>query len=293
MHMVRVFYDEPMLLGECPLWEPREGALYWIDIEGRAVHRYIEIQRQHTMWNLPSEPGCIARAESGLVVAMRTGISTLDTRSGDLRQIAPAPFDGATQRFNDGRCDPMGRLWVGTIHEPRDGPKATLFCLEDGQLRDASLPVTVSNGLAFSPDGSTLYHADTSAHVIKAYNYQLRTGQVGPGKIFRQFDTTRDENYGGRPDGAAVDSEGAYWVAMYEGGRILRLSPDGAILAEFPLPVRCPTMVAFGGQDMRTLFITTVSFKRTAEELRSNPLSGKVLQMGVDVPGRVENLCRI
>ncbi|WP_151449026.1 SMP-30/gluconolactonase/LRE family protein [Lacisediminimonas profundi] len=293
MNMVHVFYDEPMLLGECPLWEPREGALYWIDIEGRAVHRYIEKQRQHTAWSLPSEPGCIARAESGLVVAMRTGIATLDTLSGYLRQVTPAPFDGATQRFNDGRCDPMGRLWVGTINEPRDGPKATLFCLEGGQLRDAGLPVTVSNGLAFSPDSRTLYHADTSAHLIKAYDYQLSTGQVGPGRILRQFDTARDENYGGRPDGAAVDSEGAYWIAMYEGGRILRLSPAGAILGEFPLPVRCPTMIAFGGEDMRTLFITTVSFKRPAEELRNNPLSGKVLQMRVDVPGRIENLCRI
>jgi sugar lactone lactonase YvrE len=287
MAEVKVFYDDPMLLGESPLWEPREAALYWIDIEDRSVHRYVERLAQHTVWKLPSEPGCIARTASGLVIALRTGIVTLDTASGALKLIAAAPFDGAIQRFNDGRCDALGRLWVGSIHEPRDGPKATLYCVKGSKIVDAHLPVTVSNGLAFSVDSRVLYHADTSTHCIRAYDYDLRSGTIGANRVFRQFDARRGAAYGGRPDGAAVDSEGAYWIAMYEGGRILKLSPDGDILADFPLPVRCPTMVAFGGDDMRTLFITTVRARRS-DEVRDFPDSGKILQMRVDLPGRIE-----
>ncbi|WP_370653369.1 SMP-30/gluconolactonase/LRE family protein [Lacisediminimonas sp.] len=277
-----------MLLGECPLWEPREAALYWIDIQDRSVHRYVERVAKHTVWKLPSEPGCIARMASGVVIAMRTGIATLDTASGELKLIAPAPFDGAVQRFNDGRCDAQGRLWVGSIHEPRDGPKASLYCVRGSRIQDAHLPVTVSNGLAFSVDSRVLYHADTSAHCIKAYDFDLQSGTIGQHRVFHQFNSGRGSGYGGRPDGAAVDSEGAYWVAMYEGGRIVKLSVDGNIVAEFPLPVRCPTMVAFGGDDMRTLFITTVRINRSDQEVRDFPASGKILQMRVDVPGSVE-----
>ncbi len=288
MAEVNIFYAVPMLLGECPLWEPREAALYWIDIEDCSVHRYSEATAEHCLWKLPSEPGCIARTASGLVIAMRTGVATLDTRSGALEFIAPAPFDGAVQRFNDGRCDALGRLWVGSIHEPRDGPNATLYRITGGRVTDAHVPVTVSNGLAFSPDNRTLYHADTTAHCIKAYEFDLPSGTLGAHRVFRQFDSTRGSKYEGRPDGAAVDSEGAYWVAMYEGGRILRLSPNGDLLDELVLPAKCPTMVAFGGEDMRTLFITTVSANRPAEEIKRYPASGKVLQTRVGVRGRVE-----
>ena len=197
MNQVREFYPQPMLLGECPLWEPREAALYWIDIEGRAVHRYSEQSSRHAMWNLPSEPGCIARATTGLVVAMRSGLALLDTSSGRLTPLLPAPFDGRQQRFNDGRCDARGRLWVGTIHEPRDGPMATLYRIDGAQAIDAGLPVTVSNGLAFSPDYRILYHADTTAHAIRAYDFDLDAGRVvGLNRVLRQFDTQRGQTTG-------------------------------------------------------------------------------------------------
>jgi sugar lactone lactonase YvrE len=111
---------------------------------------------------------------------------------------------------------------------------------------------------------------------------------VGNGRLFKQFSTDKSNNYGGRPDGAAVDSEGAYWCAMYEGGRLLRLAPTGEILQEISLPVRCPTMVAFGGNDLKTLYITTARHNRQTMELAEFPLSGYVLKMDVDVPGRIE-----
>jgi sugar lactone lactonase YvrE len=153
-------------------------------------------------------------------------------------------------------------------------------------LRDSGLRATVSNGLAFSPDNATLYHADTTSHRIAAYEYDVASGSVGTGRLLHQFSTQRDASYGGRPDGAAVDSEGNYWCAMYEGSRLLKLSPSGAILREILLPLRCPTMPCFGGPDLRTLFITSVRAKRPAAELDAFPWSGCVLSMDVDVPGR-------
>lgn len=282
-----------MLLGECPIWHPQESALYWIDIDGCAVHRFHPKTEAHRHWPMPSEPGCIAiHADGGLLVAMRSGLALLDTENGQLTHIADAPYDPATTRFNDGRCDAAGRLWVGTIYEPRDRPDAALFCIEHDALSDSGKRATVSNGIAFSPDNRTLYHSDTTSHQIRAYPFDLAAALLGDARIVKQFSTDKNNHYGGRPDGATVDSEGAYWCAMYEGGRLLRLSPEGEILREVMLPVRCPTMMAFGDDDLRTLYITTVSHKRPAAELEQYPLSGCVLRLRVDVPGLPEHLYR-
>jgi sugar lactone lactonase YvrE len=290
LHEIQVLFDTPMQLGECPLWHPYEAALYWIDIPGLAVHRHEPTSGAHYSWPLPSEPGCIAWcAGGGLIVAMRSGLAWLDTNSGALTSLASAPYDVSTMRFNDGRCDAAGRLWAGTLYEPRDKTIAPLYCIERGVIRDVGNRATVSNGVAFSTDNRTLYHSDTTAHTINAYDFDVATGAVGKGRIFKQFSKDKSQQYGGRPDGAAVDSENAYWCAMYEGGRVLRLSPNGDVLREIMLPVRCPTMVAFGGPDLRTLYITTARHNRPDAELVQYPLSGCVLALRVDVAGRPEH----
>lgn len=279
-----------MQLGESPLWHPGKAALYWIDIPGCAVHRLHPESGAHHSWAMPAEPGCIAyRSDGGLMVALRGGIAKLDTSTGELTMLVAAPYDTGTTRFNDGRCDPMGRFWLGTIYEPRDKALAALYCLDRGILRPGVNPVTVSNGVAFSKDGTTLYHADTAAHTIRAYAFEAKTGVIGSGVVLHHFNDDRTSpDYGGRPDGAAVDSEGAYWCAMFEGGRLLRLSPSGDILQEISLPLRCPTMMAFGGEDLRTLYVTSARHNRGEQELERFPLSGCVLSIRVDVPGRSE-----
>lgn len=279
----------PMLLGESPFWHPDEQSLYWIDIAGKAVHRFHLASGLHRSWPLPSEPGCISRTSDGrILVAMRHGLAFLDTTSGELAPLADAPYDPALMRFNDGRCDGMGRFWAGTAYDPRDKALGSLYCIERGVVTDMQKPVTVSNGVAFSVDNRTLYHADTSAHRINAYAYDLQTGTLGAPRLFKEFSNVKDDSYGGRPDGAAVDSEDAYWCAMYEGGRILRIAPTGEILLDIALPLRCPTMIAFGGSDMRTLFITSARNKRSDEELAAYPLSGCVLTLRTQVPGRID-----
>lgn len=290
MENIQAILPTRMQLGECPLWHVQQAALYWIDIDGCAVHRLRPANGAHQVWPMPSEPGCIAiNASGGLIVALRSGLALLDTDNGQLTPVADAPYDPATTRFNDGRCDAAGRLWVGSIYEPRDHPHAALYCIERGLIRDSGKRATVSNGVAFSPDSKTLYHADTTSHRISAYEYDVATGIISGTRLLKQFSTDKLNNYGGRPDGAAVDSEGAYWCAMYEGGKLLRLSPGGEVLREIFLPVRCPTMLAFGGDDMRTLYITTVSKNRPAAELEKFPLSGCVLSLRVDVAGLAEH----
>jgi len=286
MSGVEVVWDEPMQVGEGPLWEPREGALYWVDIDGFAVHRLDTVSGHHTAWTMATEPSALARhANGGIVVATRAGFVHLDPATDTITDIAPSPFDQAKARFNDGKADAAGRFWVGTIYEPRDQPAAEMYVLEKGTVRLAwSGGMTNSNGLGFSPDNRTMYHADTTSHTVRRFDFDPATGSATNLRELAQFSMDKANNYGGRPDGAAVDSEGNYWVAMFEGGRIVKLSPSGEQLDEIALPVRCPTMVAFGGPDLRTLYVTSAG-KRPQAELDQFPLSGKVLAIRVPVAG--------
>ena len=289
---IQVAYDQAMAVGECPLWHAEQACLYWVDIDGFAVHRLHPASGVHQAWAMDSEPATLALcAGGGLIVALRSGVIHLDTNSGAVTPVAQAPYDTATVRFNDGKVDAAGRFWVGTLYEPRTLQAAQMFYLERGTVRLAwSGGMTVSNGLAFSPDHATLYHADTTSHRIDRYGVDVATGALSPPQRFQQFSTDKTSNYGGRPDGAAVDSEGAYWCAMFEGARVLRFAPDGTLLRTVALPLRCPTMVAFGGDDLRTLYITSASHKRSAAECAQYPLTGRVLSLRVDVAGLPEPL---
>jgi sugar lactone lactonase YvrE len=283
-----IVHDERMLVGESAVWHAVESALYWVDIDGKSVHRLHPSSGKYSRWNTDTEPSAIAvDLDNNLVLATRAGFVYLNTTTGDIDDIVAAPYDTSIVRFNDGRTDPAGRFWVGTMYEPRDQQKAEMYVLDKGELRLAwAGGMTNSNGLSFSPDGKTMYHADTTTHRVDAYDYDVRTGTASNRRNLVTFpDDKKAADYGGRPDGAAVDSEGNYWSAMFEGGRIVKLSPTGELLQEIELPVRCPTSVAFGGPDLRTLFVTSASKGRSNDELAKYPHSGKVLAFTVDVPG--------
>ena len=281
----------PCLLGESPFWHPDEAALYWCDIPGKTIHRWHPGDALHQQWLQPSEPACMApRLGGGLLVAYRDGLFHLHTDSGQRRLLCEAPYQPQHERYNDGKADAQGRFWVGTIYEPRQPPLAALYCWADGQLqRHSPDSITVSNGLAFSPDGHTLYRSDTTSHRIYSHVLDASSGTLGPQLDWAAFEARQPgqplDRYGGRPDGAAVDCEGHYWVAMFEGQRLLRLSPSGAVVQDLPLPVRCPTMPCFGGPDLNTLFVTTARHQRSAEELAQQPLAGCVLTTRVAVAG--------
>ncbi len=280
----------PSELGESPFWHPDEAVLYWVDIPGRRLNRWDPARSQHRAWDLDTEPGCCAPVlGGGLLLAMRDGLWRFDPVSGRREALAAPPYDPAHERFNDGKADPQGRFWAGTIYEPRDAAKAALYRFAGGRLDRIADDITTSNGLAWSPDGATMYWADTAAHCIRAYDFDGRDGSLSRGRDFARFPPRAPgqalDDYAGRPDGAAMDRDGAYWVAMYEGQRLLRLAPDGRLLQTVHLPVRCPTMPAFGGPDLRTLYVTTACARRPADELAAQPLAGRVLTLRMAVPG--------
>jgi sugar lactone lactonase YvrE len=280
-------------LGESPLWHPHEQALYWCDIPGRAVHRHHPASGEHQRWAFDCEPASLAPLQSGgLLLAMRNGLWRFEPRTGVRTLLAPPPYDTTRQRFNDGKADAQGRFWVGTLDDQRE-PKATLYCYAQSELKPHASGIAVSNGLAFSPDGGTLYWADTKGHRIQAFDLNRDDGSLARQRVFKAF-APRQPNeplsaYGGRPDGAAVDVEGAYWTAMFEGRCLLRLGLTGEVLATYKLPVQCATMPCFGGPDLRTLFLTTARENRSAAELARDPWAGRVLTTRVDVPGLPAN----
>ena len=279
-------------LGESPFWHPQEQTLYWLDIAANTVLRANVYMGTTERWLLPQTPGCMApAARGGLVIALRDGIYKAREWGGALELIAPALHDPATTRFNDGKADALGRFWVGTIYEPRTSPAAQLFCMSGDGLQAKASHATVANGLAFSPDARKLYWADTTAHVIRAWDWNAQANALSGERVFQQFSIKPPGwqpghlGYGGRPDGAAIDSQGNYWCALYEGARLVKLSPTGDVLDDIPVPAQCPTMPCFGGDDLQTLYLTTASEKRPNAELQALPLSGCVLSMRVAVPG--------
>ncbi len=287
------------LLGECPLWSVRDQALYWVDISGRAIHRFKPADHTETRWPAPSEPGCIALAEAGgLIAALRAGFFRFDPDGGEFLKIAEAPYDPASFRFNDGRCDAAGRFFAGAMFEPRTAEHASMYVLDKGQVREAWGPkqgwgVKVSNGLAFSADGCWAFQSDTPNHVVYQFEFDQVAGRASHRRIFAERPANRtDPAYGGRPDGAAIDAEGCYWSAQFEGGQVLRFSPGGEVIGRVGVAARRTTMVAFGGDKLQTMYITTAREGATPDELTGFPHAGKLFAIDLPVAGRAEPLYR-
>ena len=281
----RCALDVKASLGECPVWSVAEQVLYWVDINAPALNRFDPASGRNTVMPMPESIGCFAmRRAGGFVVALRSGFWLARADGTLTRKVADAPYDPSHHRFNDGRCDPQGRFVAGYMNERRDANTAALMRLDADFAQTGVLDgMTISNGLAFSPDGRTMYHADTPTQVVHAYDYDAASGVPAHPRVFARF---TDE--GDRPDGGAVDRDGCYWGALYRGGKVLRIAPDGRVLARFAVPAMCPTMCAFGGPDLKTLYVTSARQMREPEELARLPQSGGIFAMAVDVPGLPE-----
>jgi sugar lactone lactonase YvrE len=272
-------------LGECPVWSAEEQALFWVDINAPALNRFDPTTGRNVAMPMPEAIGCFAlRRSGGFVVALRSGI-WLAHQDGSLdRKVATAPYDPANHRFNDGRCDPAGRFFAGSMNEKRDANSAALYRLDpDFRMTQVMGNMMISNGLAWSPDGRTMYHADTPTHTVRAFDYDAATGTPSVGRVHVQWMGETD-----RPDGCAVDSAGNYWTAFYRGGKVVKVSAGGRVVAEYATPAMCPTMCAFGGADLRTLYVTSARQMRDADELARLPQSGGVFAMAVDTSGLPE-----
>lgn len=277
----------PAKLGECPRWDDVNQRLYWVDILAPAIHSYDPVTGEHRTFDVAEHIGCFSLADDGgFVAGMRSGIWLLSATGEQVRKLADNPEDLTQSRFNDGRCDSEGRFWAGTLDEPKAGNNAHLYRLDDRGLVVMDDGLLTSNGLAFSPDQCWIYHSDTPNFVIYRHAYNVESGAVGNKETWVRFTPSAEDR--GRPDGAAIDSQGYYWSTLYEGGRVVRISPAGQIVETYSLPVLCPTMCAFGGADLRTLFVTSARQGRPEAELQRYPQSGGVFSLQVKVAGLIE-----
>jgi sugar lactone lactonase YvrE len=294
---VKLVLDARAALAECPLWSVAEQKLYWLDISGCAINRFDPTTGENMRWPVPCEPGCIGLAASGgLVAALRDGFYRFYPEGARLLKVAQAPYDPSLFRFNDGRCDAAGRFWAGAMFEPRTAEAASVYCLERGRARygwgaTEQRGVKVSNGMAFTRDGHSIFQSDTPNHVIYQFPFDAATGTIGARREFARLPSNREAtHYGGRPDGAAVDREGNYWSAQYEGGQVLRFSPAGEVTGVIQVPAKRVTMVAFGGADLCTLYITTARDGASAPELLRDEYAGGLFACTLPVAGRAEPL---
>src|SRR5882724_1464243 len=232
------------LLGESPVWCQLEKALYWVDIKRPSVHRFDPATGACQAWPMPEDVGCVALGQQGRgIVALRTGIASIDFRTGELCRLPGPTLEPPDLRFNDGRCDRRGRFWVGTVHERRHAGSAALFRFEsEGRWSQMVGGVTVSNGLAWSPDNLTMYFADSWAQTIFKFDFDLDSGTLRNQRVFAELPRAS-----GVPDGATVDSEGFLWSANFDGACLTRYAPNGTIDRVIPMPVQRPTSCAFGG----------------------------------------------
>ncbi len=249
-------------LGEAPVWSVKHQALFWLDIEKRKVNRFDPATGANKVWDFPSSPGCIVLDDAGAgIIAARDGYYTMNFETGAIKKLHEPPFDPTTHRFNDGKCDRQGRFVVGSFAndylQTRIAGQATFYSF-NGKTVTPILPnCSVTNGTAFSPDGKTMYRAESLERTIYAYDYDTKTGLPSRERVFAKVPDTL-----GHPDGVAMDTQGGYWTALSmgpQGSGVGRFTPDGKLDLHIDVPPLIGTMVAFGGANLATLYITSAN----------------------------------
>ncbi len=274
-------------LGEGPRWHDGEQALYWVDIAEQKLHRWRPADGRVQTRSFAEPVACFGfRASGGLLLGMKDGCALIDDWSAAPVPVGEQVLAGrAHHRMNDGRTDSAGRFWVGSVNGAKDAHDAALYRLDVSQhLTEIEGGMLTCNGAAFSADGRQFAHADTPSHAVRLYDCDPASGALSNRRILYQFEHGVGPKLG-RPDGGSFDAEGCYWTAMFDGWRVVRLSPDGDLLREIQLPVQRPTMIAFGGPDGCTAFVTTATTGLSGAELAQQPDAGGVFAFRVEVPG--------
>ncbi len=272
--MPEIFSEVSCELGESALWDARASRLYWVDITGQKIYAREWPSGETRMLSVPEPVGSVAlRVGGGLVAALRHSLAYCDIDSGVMEIVYTLETELTDNRLNDGAVDPQGRFWFGSMDTGEKLPTGTFYCLHPDRTVSASFGgIICSNGPAWSPDGRTVYHVDSTRRVVRAYDFEPSTGTVGEGRVFLS-----DEGEVWYPDGVTVDAEGFVWNCKWDGGRIVRYAPDGSVDRVVMVPVPRPTRCAFAGADLDTLAVTSTSIGLTQAQLADAPLSGKVL----------------
>jgi sugar lactone lactonase YvrE len=271
-------------LGEGVLWDNIGQKVWWTDIQARLLYRYHPRSRGLERFELPERLGSFGFIEGSdaIIAAFESGFARFHPESGALDWISRPAHAATNVRFNDGRVDRQGRFWAGSMLEGRGMPSGKLYCLDAGQPSEHLHSIHISNSVCFSPDGRHLYFADTPKRTIVRFDVDPASASLSN----RQpFVTTPEGAY---PDGSNVDAAGHVWNAQWGAARVMRYAPDGSVSGSVELPVSQPTCIAFGGEALKHLFVTTARQDLGAEALKGQPQAGDLFVFETDVQGCIE-----
>jgi sugar lactone lactonase YvrE len=268
-------------LGEGPVWDERDKALWFTDIKRQKIHRYDPATGARRSWDSPEQAGFVLPAQGGgFAAGMQSGLYRFVPENNEFHGIVAVEPDLRTNRINDGAVDPSDRLWFGTMDNGEREKTGAFYCFANGELRRTGLDgIAITNGPAISPDGRTLYWVDTLGGTMSACEIG-DDGELGPSRLVVKIPPKE-----GYPDGPTVDSEGCIWLSLYGGWEARRYSPDGELLMAVRFPVANITKLAFGGPGLRTAFATTARQLLKPDALEAQPLAGALFQFAVEVPG--------
>lgn len=277
----RLVWDVAAELGEGPVWVERDRALWFTDIKRRKIHRHCPTTGEQRSWNAPEQIGFILPAQGGgFIAGLQSGLHRFDEATGAFECLAEVEPDRPSNRLNDGVVDPSGRLWFGTMDDRESESSGAYYCFEAGRLTASGLSgIAITNGPAFSPDGRILYWVDTRGGGIFACDVAA-DGTLGESREFAAI-AAGD----GNPDGPTVDSEGHVWIGLYGGWEARRYSPAARLVDRIRFPVANITKIAFGGDDLRTVYATSARHLLSPAELDRQPLAGGLFEFRVDAPG--------
>lgn len=277
-----LLHDAKATLGEGPAWDEKTQTLYWVDILGKRIHAWRDGGDQ--VIQLDEYVGCVApRRDGGLAATLQASFVTLDVSRGDVAlQRLHSVTEPATNRFNDGKCDPAGRLLAGTMDMNEKSPSGNLYLLETGKpVRKLLDGIRISNGLAWSPDYKTFYYIDTPTRQIRAYDYDVETGNIANPRVAVEVPEAM-----GWPDGMTSDMDGRLWVALWGGARVARWNPlNGQLEAEVSVPGLHTSSCVFGGPRRDVLYVTSARVGMDEASLAKYPLSGGVFQIQTQTVG--------
>ena len=277
----QLLWDVDAELGEGPVWDQRDRALWFTDIKRQQVHRFDPATGAKRNWDAPEQIGFILPAErGGFVAGLQSGLHRFDPVSGQFDPLEAVEPDKPANRLNDGVVDPEGRIWFGTMDNGEREKSGAFYCFDRVELRRTNvMGVAITNGPAISPDGRTLYWVDTLGGTLSACDI-LGTGELGPSSLVVSIDP-----HEGHPDGPTIDAEGCIWISLYAGWEARRYSPAGELLERVRFPVANITKIAFGGPDLRTAYATTARQFLKPEELEQQADAGGLFAFEADVAG--------
>lgn len=276
-------YKIEAILGEGSIWNYKTQELYWIDIEGKQLNIYNPKTKTNKILPTLSRIGTVVPfTENEVLVALEDGVHKMNIDTGKSILFTDMKSELSESRLNDGKCDPAGRFWVGSMHFNQDKGKANLYTVTaDNDLQKKIDSVTISNGIVWTSDKKTMYYIDTPTSTIKEFDYNNETGEISNGKIAVQIPESL-----GFPDGMTIDEEDMLWVGMWNGNAVIRFNPKtGNVLSKIKVPAHNITSCAFGGENLDVLYITTAKVDMTLEEIKKYPLAGSVFKIKPGVKG--------